>query len=195
MAARPRDPAPSGVEASDLDETQLVDFAHELGHQLSVGIENVQLLEEILRQRRLLEDTFKPPVDLIVVTDRDLKIVQANDAFALRAGVARPETIGRPLRNFVAGETALWVETADATAGPPPIGTPSIDDARLGGNFSATATPLINHEREPFGSVLVARDLTPRPSWRPSARSCAGGSRSPRSSRRSGSSWPASPTS
>ena len=148
------------MDGSDLDEVQLVDFAHELGHQLSAGIENVQLLEEILRQRRLLEDTFNSLVDLVVVTDRDMKIFQANDAFASRAGVARHDTIGRPLRDFVAEETALWVETADPTAGPPPAGTPPIEDARLGGTFLLTATPLINQEAQTIGRVLVARDIT-----------------------------------
>ena len=41
----------------------------DLGRQLSAGIENVQLLEEMLRQRRLLEDTFNSLIDLVVVTD------------------------------------------------------------------------------------------------------------------------------
>ena len=99
----------TGVDSGELDEAQLVEFAYELGHQLSVGIENVQLLEEILRQRRLLEDTFNSLVDLVVVTDRDSRIVQVNDAFASRVGVPRVETIGRPLRELVGEDTALWV--------------------------------------------------------------------------------------
>ena len=53
----------------ELEREQLLDLARELGRQLSAGIENVQLLEEIMRQRRLLEDTFNSLVDLVVVTD------------------------------------------------------------------------------------------------------------------------------
>jgi PAS domain S-box-containing protein len=150
----------TGVDSGELDEAQLVEFAYELGHQLSVGIENVQLLEEILRQRRLLEDTFNSLVDLVVVTDRDSRIVQVNDAFASRVGVPRVETIGRPLRELVGEDTALWVETADPAPGPPPEGTRPIEDARLGGTFLLTATPLINQDAQTIGRVLVARDIT-----------------------------------
>jgi len=120
----------------------------------------VQLLEEILRQRRLLEDTFNSLVDLVVVTDRDLRIVEVNHAFASRVGVARAETIGRPLRDLVEEGTARWVETADPSPGPPTGGSEPIEDARLGGTFLLTATPLINQDSQTIGRVLVARDIT-----------------------------------
>ena len=38
--------------------------------------------------------------------------------------------------------------------------TRQITDDRLGGIFAATVTPLINHEGNPTGRVLVARDIT-----------------------------------
>ncbi len=150
----------SDTDRSDLDEAQLVDFTHELGHQLSATIENVQLIAEILRQRRLLEDTFNSLVDLVVVTDRDLRIVQTNDAFAARAGLPRLEVIGHPLRDFVGPETALWVESADSNPAPTPGGTRPIDDARLGGTFLLTASPLVSQDAQHVGRVLVARDIT-----------------------------------
>ena len=124
------------------------------------GIENVQLLEEILRQRRLLEDTFNSLVDLVVVTDRDMRIVQVNDAFASRVGVARHETIGRPLRELVGEETALVGRDCGSDRGRLPEGTRPIEDARLGGTFLLTATPLINQDAQTIGRVLVARDIT-----------------------------------
>jgi PAS domain S-box-containing protein len=148
----------SGVDHSDLDEIQLVDFTHELGHQLSATIENVQLLEEVLRQRRLLEDTFNSLVDLVVVTDPDLRIVQTNEAFAARVGLPRLDVIGRPLDELVAPETATCVKTADSSPAPP--ATSPIEDARLGGTFLLTATPLVSQDSQTVGRVLVARDIT-----------------------------------
>ncbi len=65
-----------------MSNRERLDLATELGRQLSAGIENVQLLEDMLRQRRLLEDTFNSLVDLVVVTDNELHVVQMNDAFA-----------------------------------------------------------------------------------------------------------------
>jgi PAS domain-containing protein len=80
------------LEGAHPDEpSDRLDLAGDLGRQLSDGIENVQLLEEMLRQRRLLEDTFNSLLDLVVVTDRQHRVVQMNDAFAMRLGRARAE--------------------------------------------------------------------------------------------------------
>jgi len=147
-----------GLEEVRFDREQVIEFAHELGRQLSVGIENVQLLDEVLRQRRLLEDTFNSLVDLVAVVDRDLRIVQTNEAFAARVRVTRADLMQRPIADFVAPETAASIMAADAAAAP--AGASPIDDLRLGGTFLLTATPLINQEGLAVGRVLVARDIT-----------------------------------
>jgi C4-dicarboxylate-specific signal transduction histidine kinase len=147
-----------GLDAARADREQMIEFAHELGRQLSVGIENVQLLDEVLRQRRLLEDTFNSLVDLVVVIDRELRIVQTNEAFAARVHAPRAELMQRAIADFVAPETAAWIASADpalTTAGGSPV-----EDARLEGTFVLTATPLINQEGAAVGRVLVARDIT-----------------------------------
>ncbi len=69
-------------EPKDLDDQQFVDAVYDFGRQFSFALENVQLLEEVLQQRRLLEDTFNSLIDLVVVTDNDSRVVQMNDAFA-----------------------------------------------------------------------------------------------------------------
>ena len=78
-----------------------LDFTYELARQMSVAIENVQLLEDVMRQRRLLEDTFNSLVDLVAVMDNDMRVVQTNAAFAARAGLSRSEVVGRSLEDFV----------------------------------------------------------------------------------------------
>ncbi|HEX6465309.1 MAG TPA: PAS domain-containing protein, partial [Vicinamibacterales bacterium] len=103
--------------ARDLDRTEFMEFARELARQLSVGIENVLLLDDILRQGRLLEDTFNSLVDLVAVVDRELRIVQTNEAFAARVGLLREELMRRPLSGFVGPETLAYVEAADTWQG------------------------------------------------------------------------------
>src|SRR4051794_32742106 len=98
-----------GFESARVDRDQVIEFAHELGRQLSVGIENIQLLDEVLRQRRLLEDTFNSLVDLVAVVDRDLRIVETNEAFAARVHVPRRDLTQRAIADFVAPETATWI--------------------------------------------------------------------------------------
>jgi PAS domain S-box-containing protein len=152
-------------EALDLDDQQFVDGANELARQLSVAIENVQLLEEFLQQRRLLEDTFNSLLDLVVVVDRALHVVQMNGVFAARVGRSPADVLGRPLGDFVGSGVAEWIASADEAprerdAGVAVGRTKQFSDERLGGIFAATVTPLINQDGVPIGRVLVARDIT-----------------------------------
>jgi PAS domain S-box-containing protein len=140
--------------AADLDDQEFAEAAYELARQLSGAVENVQLLDEVLQQRRLLEDTFNSIVDLVVVTDKALHVVQMNEAFAARLGAARPSLLQRPLTQLIGGEMAAWV--ADQAPG---ARTRQFTDDALGGIFAATITPLIK-DGEPVGQVLVIRDIT-----------------------------------
>jgi PAS domain S-box-containing protein len=136
-----------------------VGFTHELARQLSVGIENVLLLEDILLQRRLLEDTFNSLADLVAVVDRGMRIVQTNNAFAARVGASRQHVIGQNLADLVSAETLAYIECPD----PQDASTPAqrrVDDERLKGTFLLTATPLTREDGTTTGRVLVARDIT-----------------------------------
>ncbi|HET7221242.1 MAG TPA: ATP-binding protein [Vicinamibacterales bacterium] len=148
--------------ARDLDEREQIELANELARQLAVGIENVLLLEDMLRQRRLLEDTFNSLADLVIVTDRSHRVVQMNDAFAMRIGKSRPELLDQQLADLVGTELAEWAVEAEATAerGEDAPRARTIEHAQLGGVLNVTATPLINEDGEPVGTVLVARDIT-----------------------------------
>ena len=146
-----------GPEAHQDDA--LLDFTHELARQLSVGIENVLLLEDILLQRRLLEDTFNSLVDLVAVVDGDMRVVQSNEAFASRVGATRQQVIGQHLADLVSADTLAYVECPE----PQDASTPAqrrVDDGRLKGTFLLTATPLTREDGTTTGRVLVARDIT-----------------------------------
>jgi len=153
-----RDHARAHPETDELDEHEIVDVARELARQLSVGIENIWLLEEILRQRRLLEDTFNSLVDLVAVLDNDLRVVQTNEAFAARVGLKRADVMHRPIGELVGGETLAYVESSDTGRGP--ATQRRVEDAELEGTFLLTATPLTSQDGTIAGRVLVARDIT-----------------------------------
>ena len=148
---------PKGVT---FDDGEFLEFARELSRQLSVGIENVQLLDDILRQRRLLEDTFNSLVDLVAVMDNELRIVQTNEAFAARVGLKRADIMRRPLSELVGPDTLAYVEAADTWQGIVPAVQRRVDDQELDGTFLLTATPLTSAEGQTLGRVLVARDIT-----------------------------------
>jgi C4-dicarboxylate-specific signal transduction histidine kinase len=158
-------------DAARLADEQFIATAYDFGRQLSIAIENVKLLEEVLQQRRLLEDTFNSLVELVVVTDNALRVVQMNETFAARVGSPRTQLLERPLEELIGGEMAGWVAAAEPGARPSNTSAPSgklstiartkqVTDEQLNGIFAATVTPLINQHGEPVGRVLVARDIT-----------------------------------
>lgn len=153
-----------GVRAETGTELELVDLAEEIGRQLSGLVESVLLLEDALRARRELENTFNSLADLVAVCDRQLRLVHVNQAFAVRFSRRQDEMFENPVQNFLGPEVVTWLnvaaeqfETPGASVG---IGTREITDPVLGGTFSFTVSPLIGQEGEPLGTVLVARDIT-----------------------------------
>jgi two-component system NtrC family sensor kinase len=154
-----------GVHVGMSEETELVERANEIGRQLSSAIENLQLLDDVIRSRRELENTFDSIAHLIVVADRRGHIVHANRSFAMRVGQPRTALVDRPLADFVGGDLASWLSQHDQMTVRPGEEAPStceIVDPKLKGPFMVTATDLLNHDRERVGSVIVARDLTPQ---------------------------------
>ena len=153
------------VEGARIDgggELDVLDRADELGRQLSTAIENMQLLDDVISSRREFENTFDSIVHLVAVIDRRGHIAYVNQAFASRVGHARETLIGRPIADSVGPELAGWLDrqrTVPHAADGEKAGTREFVDPVLNGPFLVTATELLDHDRRPTGSVIVARDL------------------------------------
>src|SRR4029077_14830384 len=86
-----------GVRVETGGELDLLDRADELGRQLSSAIENMQLLEDVMRSRRELENTFDSISHLVAVSDTSGLTVHAKQASATRVGRSREELLNQPL--------------------------------------------------------------------------------------------------
>ena len=125
----------------------------------------MQLLDDVTRSRRELENTFDSIAHLVVVSDQRGAIVHANQAFASRVGHKREELVDHPLADYIGPELAAWLAAQDRGGSSPgqlPAATLEILDPVLKGAFMVTVTDLLDYERERVGRVLVARDLTPQ---------------------------------
>ena len=155
-----------GVRVEPGGELALLDRADELGRQLANAIENMQLLDDVIRSRRELENTFDSISHLVAVSDMRGHIVHVNQAFALRVGRTREELLDQPLAEHIGPELAGWLERHKSSTPTDRHGesavTIEIIDPVLKGPFMVTVTDLLDHDREPVGSVIVARDLTPQ---------------------------------
>jgi PAS domain S-box-containing protein len=153
-----------GVRVEAGGELDLLDRADELGRQLSNTIETTQLLDNVLRSRRELENTFDSIWHLVVVSNLAGRIVQVNEAFAGRLGRSRDSLIGEPLADCIGAELAEWlaaIESNDSRREGEPESR-EIRDSALNGTFLFTVTSLLDPEHRRIGTVLVARDLTPQ---------------------------------
>jgi PAS domain S-box-containing protein len=149
-----------GVRVETGGELDLLDRADELGRQLSSAIESMQLLDDVLRAARELENSLDSIAHLVVVADPKGNVVRANQAFAARVRLTQEELRDRMLADCVGPELAAWLEQSAAR----PAGTTAsceVFDPVLNGRFRVTATDLMSHHRERSGIVMVARDVTP----------------------------------
>ncbi|HEX3646707.1 MAG TPA: ATP-binding protein [Vicinamibacterales bacterium] len=154
-----------GVRVETSGEIDLLDRADELGRQLSSAIENMQLLEDVMRSRRELENTFDSISHLVAVSDTDGHIVHVNQAFATRVGRKREELLNQPLAQHLGPELGGWLERHKSSTTRAPgdsAVTIEVVDPILRGPFMVTVTDLLNYDRESVGNVIVARDLTPQ---------------------------------
>jgi signal transduction histidine kinase len=154
-----------GVRVETGGEIDLLDRADELGRQLASAIENMQLLEDVMRSRRELENTFDSISHLVAVSDMRGLIVHVNKAFATRVGQPREQLLNQPLADHVGAELGGWLarhkQTTPRAHGDSAI-TIEVHDPVLKGPFMVTVTDLLDYDRESVGSVIVARDLTPQ---------------------------------
>jgi PAS domain S-box-containing protein len=124
----------------------------------------MQLLDDVLRSRRELENTFDSITHLVAVSDPRGRIVHANQAFASRIGTSRDQLLDRPLVDCVGPELAAWLADREASASHAAGAGPQVRDIVdpvLSGPFMVTLTDLLDQERQSVGTVMVARDLTP----------------------------------
>ncbi|MEI6669736.1 MAG: ATP-binding protein [Acidobacteriota bacterium] len=148
-----------GLPAADI--VLMLDLLDGIGHLLANVIESAQLLDDVLRTRRELENSFDSMRDLVFVCRHDGRMAHVNRAAAYRLGRQRDALIGQPVAMMVGPALAAWLTT-------PPEGqidhamprTTELDDELLGGTFVVTVTPVVDPSTSRPGSVVVVRDVS-----------------------------------
>ncbi|MCX6538964.1 MAG: ATP-binding protein [Acidobacteria bacterium] len=150
-----------GLSVHPGDVQQTLDLVEGLGHQLANVIESTQLLDDVLRTRRELENTFDSMRDHVFVCGHDGRVSHVNQAVVRRLNRLRGELVGHPISAMVGPSFAEWLATPDDGEGEQrPARTAEIEDAVLGGTFLVTVTPLADKNPSLLGSVVVARDVS-----------------------------------
>jgi signal transduction histidine kinase len=149
-----------GVRVDVGDAVDMLDRVEEVARHLAAAIENLWLLEDVLRSRSELESTFNALTELVIVTDRHLRITHANCASAARIGHDPAALKGQMLSTVLGAEAVAWIAERSANIKAAAGNEKQIADEKLRGTFLFTANPLHGTEEEHVGTVVVARDVT-----------------------------------
>jgi len=119
--------------------------------------------DALLRAKQEWERTFDSVPDLIAILDTEHRIVRANRAMAGRLGVTPEQSVGLTCFSCVHG-APLPPETCPhrQTLQDGQEHSAELCEARLGGDFLVSTTPLLDEQGRMVGAVHVARDITER---------------------------------
>ena len=148
-----------GIRLESGAEADLLARAGQVGRGLSLALENLQLLDDVLGSRSQLENVFNSLTDPVVVTGLAGRVVAVNDAFAARLERPRSALVDVDLRSLVGPELSESLDGMLASA-ERASATAEISDALLGGRFLVLHAPLVALGARPAGSVIVLRDVT-----------------------------------
>ncbi|UCB48618.1 MAG: PAS domain S-box protein [Deltaproteobacteria bacterium] len=118
---------------------------------------------QIIRAKREWEFTFDAVPDLIMILDREHRILRANKAMGERLGVRLEELVGLNCYQVVHGtkeppgfcpHKQLLADGLEHSV--------EVSEDRMGGDFLVSVSPLIEPDEPLKGSVHVARDITKR---------------------------------
>ncbi|MBX7099646.1 MAG: PAS domain S-box protein [Myxococcaceae bacterium] len=152
---------PPGLTADLLsDERVLI----QLANQVSVAVRNAKLIDELTFVRKYLEELLEHANALILVVNRDRKVVVFNRALSNLTGLTKQEVLGKDLLEFLPDSERLKVTRVVSASlrGEQVSGFETQVVARAGGEvrvaFASSAT--FTQQGEIEGVIAIGQDLT-----------------------------------
>jgi PAS domain S-box-containing protein len=135
-----------------------MEFLVTSAHQLGLAVENLRLVEQILRSHRQWANTFDSIQDLVLVHDAEFVIMKANMALLQRLGQAPADVIGQSC-------TAVLPRKGQWTGCPYCVNAEGIQEAQdpcFGGNCMISTSSYSEHGSQQKGTIHVVHDTTDR---------------------------------
>jgi two-component system NtrC family sensor kinase len=147
-----------GCSSSRGHRAEELEFLETVGNQLGIAVENLRLLEQVLRSQRQWMNTFDSIQDLILAHDGDFRILKTNQALLQRLEQAPGDVVGNPCE-FVLPQRTPWSgcpycdRGAGLTEGPDPC---------FGGQSLVSTSSFTEQGSQQKGTIHVVRDTTER---------------------------------
>jgi PAS domain S-box-containing protein len=137
-----------------------MDFLHTSASQVGIAVENLRLLEQVLRSQRQWMNTFDSIQDAILAHDADFVITKANEALLQHLGLAPADLMGNACEDALPHEFSKWTGCpycsrgdVDFVEGPDPC---------FGGYSMVSTSSYSEQGGKQKGTIHVIRDTTDR---------------------------------
>jgi len=136
-----------------------LEFLATSAHQLGLAVENLRLVEQILRSHRQWANTFDSIQDLVLVHDSEFRVMKANEALLARLGLAPADVAGQ-LCEKVLPKAAEW--TACPYCNKIADTFHEASDPCFGGYSMISTSSYTEQGSQQKGTIHVVRDTTDR---------------------------------
>jgi PAS domain S-box-containing protein len=147
-----------GCSSSRSHSAEELEFLATVSNQLGIAVENLRLLEQVLRSQRQWMNTFDSIQDLILAHDGDFRILKTNQALLQRLEQAPADVVGN-LCEMVLPQRSTWTGCPYCERG---AGLTEGPDACFGGQSLVSTSSFTEQGSQQKGTIHVIRDTTER---------------------------------
>ena len=137
-----------------------MEFLTTTAHQLGLAVENLRLVEQILRSHRQWTNTFDSIHDLVLLHDSDFRVMKANHALLERLGKAPADVVGQLCETVLPRLQAQW--KGCPYCGGAEDGFNEGADPGFGGFSMVSTSSYVEQGSKQKGTIHVVRDTTDR---------------------------------
>ena len=137
-----------------------MEFLVTTAHQLGLAVENLRLVEQILRSHRQWTNTFDSIHDLVLLHDSDFRVMKANHALLERLNQAPADVVGQLCEAVLPHNRGQW--KGCPYCGHPEEGFHEGPDPGFGGFSMVSTSSYVEQGSKQKGTIHVVRDTTDR---------------------------------
>ena len=137
-----------------------LEFLETSANQLGIAVENIRLMEQVLRSQRQWVNTFDSIQDLILVHDADFKIMKVNQALVGRLNLAPAAVVGSPCETILSKSYEQWKGCPYCSRGD--VDFVEGSDPCFGGYSLVSTSSYTDQNSKQKGTIHVIRDTTER---------------------------------
>jgi PAS domain S-box-containing protein len=140
--------------------TEDIEFLSTAANQLGIAVENLRLLEQVLRSQRQWMNTFDSIQDIILAHDSDFRIMKANQALLQRLGQAPSDVVGKTCESILPRTFGEWTGCPYCAHGV--LDFIEGSDPCFGGYSMVSTSSYTDQVTKLKGTIHVVRDNTDR---------------------------------